>query len=142
MNKHREQGRLEDWIAMEATIKTVTEVLNGIVASADAELQQMSQADLEGHWHFRWDDSASLERNLYEFHDMLELYGGFCRRWEEKHNGTCCVVERVRDTYLMPKIREFAAKVSTPPNAAFSGPGAEAPQNSESLSPGSAVTDS
>jgi len=61
--------------------------------------------------HFTWNESASLEWNLYQFHDKLRLYGSFCRRWEGIHNGSCCVVERVRDTYLMPKIREFTARM-------------------------------
>lgn len=89
----------------------IAAAITGMLASGDAELQQIGQADLERYWHFHWDDTATLERNIYEFHDMLELYGSFCRRWEEKHNGTCCVVERVRDTYLMPKIREFADRM-------------------------------
>lgn len=96
---------------MEATKEGIAAVLNGIIASGEDDIQRMEQAGLEGYWHFRWDDSASLERNIYNFHDLLKLYGSFCRRWEEKHNGTCCVVERVRDTYLMPKIRQFAERV-------------------------------
>lgn len=97
--------------------RQIAAVLNGILAGGEAELQRMEQPDLEKYWHFRWDDTASLEWNIYKFHTMLGLYGRFCRRWEEKHNGTCCVVERVRDTYLMPKIREFANRLRTGLNA-------------------------
>lgn len=96
---------------MDPKPEQIAAVLNGILASGDAELQKMHQRDLEQYWHFVWDDAAALEWNIYKFHDMLKLYGSFCRRWEEKHNGTCCVVERVRDTYLMPKIREFAERL-------------------------------
>lgn len=102
---------------MEVTKEGIAAVLNGIIANADDDLQRMDQSALESYWHFRWDADASLERNLYNFHDMLKLYGSFCRRWEEKHNGSCCVVERVRDTYLMPKIRHFAEKVRALHNA-------------------------
>jgi hypothetical protein len=38
---------------------------------------------------------------------MLNLYAGRCRRWEEMHHGSMSVVERVRDAYMMPKIRAF-----------------------------------
>lgn len=101
---------------MAVTKDALDSVITGIYASAQAELRAMEQADLESRWFFRWDDAASLEWNIYQFHKMLDLYGSFCRRWEEMHNGNCCVVERVRDTYLMPKIREFAAKINAPSN--------------------------
>ena len=93
----------------DAALAAIGSVVSGVLARGDAELQSMAQADLENYWFFQWDGTASLEQNIYQFHDMLELYGSFCRLWEEKHNGRCCIVERVRDTYLMPKIREFAA---------------------------------
>ncbi|MEN3067868.1 hypothetical protein [Uliginosibacterium sediminicola] len=96
---------------MKVTKEGIAKVLEGLVSSLNADIQQATQQDLEKYWHFNWDDSASLESNLYDFHKKLDLYGSFCRRWEETHNGHCCVVERVRDTYLMPKIREFAEKV-------------------------------
>ncbi|TAM33796.1 MAG: hypothetical protein EPN61_18120 [Burkholderiaceae bacterium] len=96
---------------MAVTEEALRGVLDGLVESGNAELRDMSQAGLESYWFFRWDDKHSLEQNIYEFHDMLELYGSWCRRWEEMHRGSCCVVERVRDTYLMPKIRELAARI-------------------------------
>ena len=101
---------------MKATKDDIKGVLTGIIARANAEIQQASQQDLERYWHFKWNGSASLESNLYQFHKMLSLYGSSCRRWEEAHNGGCCVVERVRDTYLMPKIREFAENIRLLPN--------------------------
>jgi len=95
----------------------IESVITGLFDFAENELQRLSQSQLDAeYWHFRWDETASLEANIYDFHDMLQLYGSFCRRWEEKHNGSVCVVERVRDTYLMPKIREFAQKLTPPPN--------------------------
>jgi hypothetical protein len=87
-------------------------VLDGIVAAGHAELRQMVAADLEAHWHFRWDETVPVPVNLYRFHRMLDLYGNFCRRWEEMHNGSACVVERVRDRYLMPKIRAFCENLT------------------------------
>lgn len=103
---------------MDPKPEQIASVLDGILARGEAELQQMQQADLEQYWHFHWDAEAPLEWNIYQFHDMLRLYGSFCRRWEEKHNGTCCVVERVRDAYLMPKIRAFADRLRQSPPAA------------------------
>lgn len=101
--------------------KTITKEIGNVIKSVadafDAELYSCSQAELEQYWHFRWDDSKSLAWNIYQFGDLLELYRRQVERWEEHHNGSCCVVERVRDQYLMPKIREFAnqiqAKVSS-----------------------------
>lgn len=86
----------------------IGKAITGLMRSIDAEYQQMSQADLEARWHFEFDPEKSLETNLYLFHDRLALYAGSCRRWEERHNGSCCVVERVRDKYIMPRIRDLA----------------------------------
>lgn len=97
----------------EVTQKEIGDVINGILAGAEKELQEMSESQLERYWFFKWDDSKSKEWNTYQFHDLLKLYGSQCRRWEEKHNGSCCVVERVRDKYLMPKIREFVSLISS-----------------------------
>ena len=107
---------------MKVTDEDIKGVLTGIIASSNADIQKASQQDLERYWHFRWNAGASLESNLYQFHKMLDLYGSFCRRWEETHNGHCCVVERVRDAYLMPKIREFAENVRKLPNAGADRP--------------------
>lgn len=54
---------------------------------------------------------GGLPTRMYEFFDMLELYKHFCSDWEEMHHGHVCVVERVRDKYLMPKIKEFQAQL-------------------------------
>jgi len=71
------------------------------------ELFKCKEEDLEGYWHFKYNKEQSLVSNLYNFYDLLKLYDGFCRRWEEHTNGSCCVVERVRDKYLIPKIKNF-----------------------------------
>lgn len=89
------------------TEKDIKNTIKALVRSFDDELANQSQEDLEKYWFFKWQADASDETNLYNFHDMLNLYGSHCRRWEEKQHGICCVVERVRDTYLRPKIRQF-----------------------------------
>lgn len=90
--------------------KEIKKVLGGLFAAAQDELKNLKQEELEQYWHFKWDDTKSLEFNVYQFNDLLGLYKSFCRRWEEMHNGSACVVERVRDTYLMPKINKFTEK--------------------------------
>lgn len=79
----------------------------GLVRAIDAEYETMTQEDLEERWFFKFDPDRSVVWNMYKFHDYLTLFAGSCRRWEERHNGSCCVVERVRDTYIIPKIKEF-----------------------------------
>jgi hypothetical protein len=85
-------------------IKTV---LDGIVLSAREELYATAQSELDKYYHFQYDNTKSREWNIYKFNDRLDLYKRQCRQWEEHHNGSSCVVERVRDTYLMPKIKQF-----------------------------------
>lgn len=87
--------------------KEIGEIFTGILSQARDELLNMTQAELERFWFFKYDEAKSYEYNLYLFYDYLGMYSRKCRQWEEIHNGTMCVVERVRDTYLMPKIREF-----------------------------------
>ena len=93
--------------------KAIGNVLTNLYSSFQAELFSKTQAGLEDYWHFKFSDKTSPVLNIYEFHEMLELYSDSCRRWEEHHNGPCCVVERVRDKYLIPKIREFVADLKT-----------------------------
>lgn len=92
---------------MIVTEKALKETMDSILTKAHNELKTMKQEDLEKFWYFKYDSARSPAQNLYEFHSMLDLYAGKCRKWEEMHNGYVCVVERVHDTYLMPKIREF-----------------------------------
>ena len=87
-------------------------VVNGMLKQSQDELKAMADpTDLERYWFFSYDKAASLEWNTYQFNKMLDLYSSKCRRWEEMHNGSCCVVERVRDRYLMPKIKEWISLV-------------------------------
>ena len=91
--------------------KILGEVIKNISDNFDKELFSKTEEQLEEYWFFKWEANNTTEQNLYKFHDMLCLYQDFCRRWEERHNGSCCVVERVRDKYLMPKIKEFCRQV-------------------------------
>lgn len=84
-------------------------LLTGMAKAFDDEYRAMSQDELEQRWFFEYDPAFSVSWNIYKFHDCLGLYSRSCRKWEEIHNGHSCVVERVRDTYLLPKIREFEA---------------------------------
>lgn len=93
-----------DSLVMQSAIGNV---LTGMLQVGTQELMETAPAGLEKYWHFKWDASRSVEWNVYQFHDLLGLYGRQCRRWEEMHNGCCCVVERVRDKYLMSKIKMF-----------------------------------
>ena len=89
------------------TEKAIAEVITSLANSHNENLYSKSQEELEQYWYFRWDDKRSVAWNTYQFTKCIESYSRNCRKWEEHHNGNCCVVERVRDTYLMPKIREF-----------------------------------
>ena len=92
----------------EVTQKDIENVLSGFLKRADDELFALSEEQIkDAHWYFSWDESKSMEWNIYQFNKALDMYKHQVRRWEEFHNGSCCVVERVRDKYLMPKIREF-----------------------------------
>lgn len=95
------------------TEKEIGNLLTGIVRRADAELLALAEAELPSRWYFTYDPGLSIAWNLYQFSGALESYKRSCRRWEEHHNGSMCVVERVRDKYLMPKIREFEQELRT-----------------------------
>ena len=92
----------------EITKEDIKDVVVKLDQKFSQELFARTQDQLEEYWHFKYDFGMSIEKNIYAFWKLLNLYQVFCRRWEEHHNGTCCVVERVRDTYLMPKINQFA----------------------------------
>lgn len=91
--------------------EVLPEIMNSIVQTSINETKTMQQEELEKYWFFRYDETKSKDWNLYKFSDSLEIYKRKCRQWEEQHNGSCCVVERVRDTYLMPKVKEFLKNV-------------------------------
>ena len=89
------------------TNDTLNEIFTSVITRSRNEIIALTQAELDTRWYFKYDVTKSTTHNLYEFISCLELYKRTCRQWEEAHNGNCCVVERVRDTYLMPKIKEF-----------------------------------
>lgn len=89
------------------TSEQIGKVVTSLAKSFDEELFSKSRQDLEEHWHWKWDESLTVLQNTYKFYDLLWLYSSFCRRWEEHHNGHMCVVGRVRDQYLVPKLRLF-----------------------------------
>lgn len=91
------------------TEKDIGDVVASIASRADSELLALNERELADHWYWRWDDGRSVEWNTYKFSDALSAYKRRCRQWEEHHNGICCVVERVRDKYVMPRVREFLA---------------------------------
>ena len=84
-----------------------------IVARHTRELLETPEAELSRRWRFSWDEKASIEWNIYKFSDALEMFKRDCRQWETHHNGYLCVVERVRDKYLMPRIKEFKATLAS-----------------------------
>jgi hypothetical protein len=98
---------------MDVTEDDISKALNGMMRRFEAEYQTMTEAELEQRWYFRYEPDKSRVWNMYQFFGCLTLYGGSCMRWEEIHNGHMCVVERVRDKYLMPKIKEFERLLTT-----------------------------
>ena len=96
----------------EVTDAALEAVFTIIMQSQQAELAEITDpAELERFWYFKYDADRSDAANLYEFNQMLDLYRRKCRSWEEQHNGISCVVERVRDKYLWPKLQQFIADV-------------------------------
>jgi hypothetical protein len=92
--------------------KAIGDTITSLVGRFDDELYALSESDLTAQWYFKWDERGSIAWNIYQFSDMLEMHKRRCRRWETHHHGSMCVVERVRDKYLMPRIKEFAAEMS------------------------------
>ena len=83
-------------------------VMDQLNDTFNQELFTLKKENLEAeYWHWKWDVTRSIEYNVYNFTDLLELYRSFCVQWEVHHNGSVCVVERVRDQYLLPKIKVF-----------------------------------
>ena len=76
--------------------KVMKDVITSIVASDEKELFSKTQEELEEYWFFNFTSKDDLPKKMYKFHKALRLYSNYCRRWEEHHNGSCCVVERVR----------------------------------------------
>lgn len=95
----------------------IKETISALSKSLDEELYAKTQDELEEYWYYQWDDNRDVNWNLYEFFDNLKSYSSTARRWETHHNGSCCVVERVRDNYTLPKIKVFAEIVREKINA-------------------------
>ena len=86
---------------------TIQDVLLLMQTRIENDIKNEKEEDLEKHWRYKWDNINSIEENMYNFYDMLDLYSSHCKHWEEIHNGMCCLVERVRDKYIFPKIKLF-----------------------------------
>lgn len=121
-------------LSMETTKEDIGHVLTNLAKAFEDELIALPESELEQHWYFKWDETASIEWNTYKFSDMLEMYKRSCRRWEEQHNGNCCVVERVRDKYLMSKVRDFLAELAGH-NASLDGRGTSKQERSAERPP-------
>lgn len=93
--------------------KTLGEVMTSIVRRDDEELFALTEAEVAAQWYFTWEDKRSIAGNIYAFTEMVDLHKRRCRRWEEHHHGSSCVVERVRDKYLMPRIKAFMVDLSS-----------------------------
>jgi len=89
----------------------IKEVLSSLVSNTEKALLEKQESDLGSLWYWKWDENQSIEWNTYKFSDYLESFKWNCRRWEEHHNGSCCVVERVRDKYIMPRVKEFLSEI-------------------------------
>ena len=97
---------------MDVTKEDIGKALTSLVEAQEADLLALSADEIAAEWYWRWEDKRSVEWNTYKFSDVLELHKRRWRRWEDHHNGSCCVVERVRDKYVMPRVREFLAALA------------------------------
>lgn len=91
----------------------IGEILSALKERSEKKLLALTEAELADLWWWNWEEDRSVEWNTYKFSAALEVHKTRCRRWEEHHNGNCCVVERVRDKYVMPRVRGFLAALST-----------------------------
>lgn len=106
MAAHREDTPGED------SYKITDELAKTMISLASSfgkDLLEKSGPEIAAEWYFKWDETRNIEQNIYEFSDILELHKRRWKKWEEHHNGHVCAVERVRDKYVMPRVREFLA---------------------------------
>lgn len=89
------------------TTADISNVLTGMLKGINDEILATPEAELPKRFYFTYNVAYSKAMNMYKFSDALERYKRDCRQWEEHHNGNSCVVERIRDKYLLPKIEEF-----------------------------------
>lgn len=87
----------------------IKKVIHGMVDSFTTEVLAMSAEQISEEFFWSWDVTRTPAANLYLFFDALALHRRRWRMWEEHHNGSCCIVERVRDKYIMPRIYELLA---------------------------------
>lgn len=87
--------------------KDIENACYSILEKSRIELLSKSQEQLEEYWYFDFHKKASTEWYTYEFFKALDLYSSFCREWEEERNGCVCLVERIREKYILPKIRIY-----------------------------------
>ena len=94
-------------------MKEMKKVIDSIIIGADKELYSKTSEELEDYWYYDFEtEIEDVSFEYYSFFRALESYRFNCERWEEEHNGHVCVVERVRDKYLMPKIKRFIKKIN------------------------------
>jgi hypothetical protein len=93
----------------------IAEVCNGVLSRRWVEIKRMSKDDLEKQWYFFYNKLRTKDQNVYDFHRALADYTRTCRDWETHHHGMECVIERVRDQYLMPRIKAFLAELGVTP---------------------------
>lgn len=91
--------------------KIIGKVCKDIIKKDEEEIYSKTEKELEDYWHFNYEEAHNNEMSYYKFFKALELYSHYCRRWEEHHNGSICVVERIREKYLLPKIKRFINKL-------------------------------
>jgi hypothetical protein len=88
--------------------KELEDVMRSVLQQEKDALLVLSKEELtKQRWFYQHDPGFPAALQLYEFTKCLEMYKRACRQWEEFHNGSMSVVERVRDEYLMPRIKEF-----------------------------------
>lgn len=90
----------------------IGQVITELTTRFDAELIAKSAEEIAAEWYFSWEENSGVVWNTYKFSDILESHKRRWRRWEEHHNGSCCIVERVRDKYVMARVREFLAALA------------------------------
>lgn len=93
--------------SIELSCNDIIEVLESMNKTIQKSYAMMTEDEILNNYFFIWNKDKSVWQNTYEFTQLLDIYKGSCRRWEEQHNGHSCVVERVRDKYLMPRINDF-----------------------------------
>lgn len=93
----------------------INNVLPEMLKGINEEILATPEAELPNRFYFSYRPHESKTWNLYRFSKALEHYKRDCRKWEEHHNGGGCLVERVRDKYLLPKIKEFQANYEAQP---------------------------